>query len=171
MLSDATCQHVQQNSKNRTDIAQRNARYNINLQLSYIRVRHQYHPITFPAFSPLPSSLTVIFCVHGWSIRLRTSNLASAYFLLAQLIQICSPQFCKLFMQTISSQVHWQKKEPNQVALILHTSNQVQLCFSDHLVSCPWDYCCSGICHGPGKKSIRLRMCWDNTLRKWEIEY
>ena len=38
-------------------MAQRNARYNINLQLSYIRVGHQYHPITFPPFGPLPSSL------------------------------------------------------------------------------------------------------------------
>jgi len=87
-------QHVQQNSKNRTEMAQSHARYEINLELSYIR--HQCHPTNIEAFSPLPSSLNHV-CMGAASCW----GLASRYFLLATLIQICSPQFWKLFMQNI----------------------------------------------------------------------
>jgi hypothetical protein len=150
-LMQHICQHVQQNSKYRTQVAQRDAGYIINLQLSY--TRHQLIYIILQVWSLQSSPFTVKLwsSVYGCSITLIHSDLASGYFLLACLIQICSPQFCKWFMQTISSRVHHKKKEPNEETLILHTSNQVQVCFSGHLGSCLWDCCCSGICHWPEK--------------------
>ena len=112
-------------------------------------------------FSSLQSSPFIIeLCVHGCSIMLRhQGSFLSASF---KFVPLSSESYsCKRCSHSL-----WQNEEPNKLIHILDTSNQVQLCFSDHPVSCPWDCCSSGICH-----------FWENALGKecmeilFEIHY
>jgi hypothetical protein len=82
-------------------MAEKGAKYHINLQLTYNMV-HQSHPTMSEAFSlfSLLGIASLVPTIHKCTFDCK---LASRHFLLANLIEVCSPQSYKFFMQSITS--------------------------------------------------------------------